>query len=58
MEKLENRIGQIPTDQLQDVARELHTDYRDGADIAFDSVISALEKRMAESDFSKFCDSL
>ncbi|CAK7034748.1 MAG: hypothetical protein DELT_00514 [Desulfovibrio sp.] len=52
------RIASQTTAGLQDMARQLNTDYRDGCTLVFSLVLHELERRMPESEFCNFCDNL
>jgi hypothetical protein len=61
-EQIKNKINQIMSDQSTGALKEslikLMNDFRDGSDIAFDSVLNELEKRLPEIEFIKLCEAI
>lgn len=52
------RLENISVSELAEMASRLMTDYRDGASVVMDAVMTALESKMPEADFIQFCSKL
>ena len=55
---IRNKIEAQDTTTLQDIARQLVEDFRGGVDLVLDEVLTALSKRMGETEFVAFCDTI
>ena len=58
IDAIRNKIESQDTATLKDMARQLVEDFRDGVDLVLDEVLTALGKRMSESEFVAFCDTI
>jgi hypothetical protein len=58
MDKINARLASLNIATLQDMARKLFADQRDGSEIVFSAVLSAIDARMTESDFVAFCEGI
>lgn len=57
-EKLIKAIENKPTELLKQSAILLMDNFEEGAGAAFNFILDELEKRMTESEYINFCDSL
>ena len=55
---LQERVEIASTENLKACAIGLYTNDAESAGIALDAVLTELDKRMPESEFIAFCDSL
>jgi hypothetical protein len=53
-----NKIKSQTTELLKEMAVELMTNYEEGSITVFNFVLSELEERMSEAEYTAFCDSL
>lgn len=58
IDAIRNKIETQDTATLLDMARQLVEDFRDGADLVLGEVLTTLGKRMSESEFVAFCDTI
>lgn len=58
MNKLQDKIKTLSTDELKTVAYDLSADFRDGAHEVFAAVLKELEYRMGEPEYVEFCEGL
>lgn len=58
IDAIRSKIETQDTATLQDMARQLAEDFRDGVDLVLNEVLTTLGKRMSESEFVDFCDTI
>jgi len=58
IDAIRSKIETQDTATLQDMARQLVEDFRDGVDLVLNEVLTTLGKRMSESEFVAFCDTI
>lgn len=58
MNAIEAKIAGIGIATLKDMALRLFNDTRDGSEIVFSAVLSALEQRLPEAEFVQFCEQM
>lgn len=58
MSKLASAIECYNVQKLQDIARALAEDYREGTDMVYEAVLCRLAELMSESEYCTFCDSI
>lgn len=58
IDAIRSKIETQDTATLQDMARQLVEDFRDGVDLVLNEVLTTLSKRMSESEFVAFCDTI
>lgn len=58
MDKINAKVSKLSLEMLKEMAAKLFSDTRDGSEIVFSAVISALETKMPEAEFVSFCDAL
>lgn len=56
--KINDKVSALSTDVLKDMAAQLFTDNRDGADMVLGAVLIALEARLPEDQYIAFCDGI
>lgn len=52
------KFDEMTVAEIKAVIRELWNDFRDGADTVIESGLSALESRLPEAEFVRFCELL
>ena len=52
------KMSQFSTTELVEVVKQLFTDFSNGKDMIFDAVISILQNRMNETEFTNLVNSL
>ena len=57
-EKMKSLIANQNLKTLQEMAKNLMSDFTNEATLIFTFVLNEIENRMQENDFIKFCDSL
>lgn len=55
---IEEKIANAPQSLLIESAKLLANDFREGADLVFEKVLSRLEDTMNDSEFLAFCEEL
>ena len=58
MTTLLNKLTNVNTETLKEMAVKLNNDFSDGADLVFDAVINALESRVDEAEFLELMETL
>lgn len=58
MTTLLNKLTNVNTETLKEIAVKLNNDFSDGADLVFDAVINALESRVDEVEFLELMETL
>ena len=56
--ELHRKMNQMSMDELADIVVRTFNDAREEAGIVLEIALSALESKMPESDFVRFCDKL
>jgi len=51
------KLSKLTLDQVKEMAVTLFTDYREGADDAFNWALQYLEQEMQKKEFVAFCES-
>lgn len=52
------KVAAHTTDELKKMAKELMSNFEDGAGIVFNEVLNVLEGRMTETEYTQFCETL
>ena len=58
MKALLNKLTNVNTETLKEMAVKLNNDFSDGADLVFDAVLNALESRVDEVEFLELMETL
>lgn len=58
MTTLLNKLTNVNTETLKEMAVKLNNDFSDGADLVFDAVLNALESRVNEVEFLELMETL
>ena len=58
MKALLNKLANVNTETLKEMAIKLNNDFSDGADLVFDAVLNALESRVDEVEFLELMETL
>lgn len=58
LSEIKIKVSALSTKQLKEMAIDLSNDFRDGVDIIYCEVLNAIELRMTESEFVKFCNAI
>jgi len=58
MKALLNKLTNINTETLKEMALKLNNDFSDGADLVFDAVLNVLESRVDEVEFLELMENL
>lgn len=58
MKALLNKLTNVTTETLKEMAIKLNNDFSDGADLVFDAVLNALESRVDEVEFLELMETL
>lgn len=58
MKALLNKLTNVNTETLKEMAIKLHDDFSDGADLVFDAVLNTLESRVDEVEFLELMETL
>lgn len=58
MKDLLNKLTNVNTETLKEMAVKLSNDFSDGADLVFDAVLNALESRIDEVEFLELMETL
>jgi len=55
---INSHLENLTADKLREIASLVVNDYRDGTDLVFQAVLNALEAKLPEAEFVKFCEGL
>ncbi len=58
MKALLNKLTNVSTETLKEMAVKLNNNFSDGADLVFDAVINTLETRVSEDEFLGLMETL
>jgi len=55
---LTEKLSELSTDQVAEIAARLFQDYSSEAGVVLEAAMQVLESRLPEADFVRFCDKL